>query len=1546
MSVNEFVITPPDKLNYKGSPDTQIHLTVSSDVQRFKTIYGNTRGVPNGGTNGQFLAKQSNADYDICWKNGGGGGDGDLPVGGDPGQVLAKISGDDYDTEWVDVTATAGGNDTEIQYNNAGTLAGNPNFTFNDVDGVVGIGTALKISVPEILPNSPLSVGGDVNSYVQVNLQNINNGGDATADFIITANDGDDESYYADYGICNSGYVSTAWDIFAPHDMYLYDDGGSLVMGTMTPGEDIKFFIAGTAHEAHPADTVMTIDLNGVNLRSGSTYEINGVSIPTNDGVDAIELQNIECHGSGVVTGGTLIPTGGITFAVAPYVVYVSNGTATIARCMKATTTYGLSTLYDGLNVVCINAANEVVILNADPDMTVHVLLGVLYTALGNTLLADVVNTPVYTSKIAERLANFATNAVRALVEEGCSLSEGTTNLTLSAAEGTINVNVNTYTLAATTSFVRMYKTANFGWVGDVVSSCNPTVWNDITKNYGSALITCTATYWTKSLVYRSPGGTMYYVYGQAEYATEEEALAAAIPTVPANVGNVNVFLATIVAQAEDTSIGTRIHDVRPYLPRIFGYGSSSSGVSISHSSLTGLSADDHTQYHNNTRGDARYAPLAKGVTNGDSHDHNGSGDGAQIYYTDLRNRPTLGTAAAQNVGYFAAAAHAHEGTAILSTGETGAGKFLREDGDGTCSWQAATADAWDGDITDVNLDGGTDIGAALADADLILVDDGGAGTNRKCAMSRVKTYIGAATTATKLDDFATPDDNTDLNANTTNHGLLVKATAPASGLVNVVGIANAETAYTNKALFDTTNPAMNGTAAPGTAVIAARRDHVHASDTSREPVISSKGTAFNQNFETSTSNIKMDGSVSVGALSTIPRADHIHASDTSRLVATRGYWKAFYSDGSGAFTELALGANGTVLTSSGASSAPTFTAPPSGGAYGNWKSLYTNGTGVISEAALGAVGTVLKGGGVSAAPSFGAIPGVFNVYNVKDYGATGDSSTDDTTAIRDTITATAGDRGATVFFPSGIYKTTGTITINRNSVTFRGPGAGAATIYPTSTTVPVFQCTAGNEFITFRDLEFFAGATQAAGSSYIDTNGAHDILIDRISMSGAYYGVYIRGASIKVTISNTLINSIVATNGVGIYVDNGLAGDTYLGPWLVMSNDPASKPLAGIYIKESGHFCIHNANITSCDTGLYIYPTATKDIQYGFISESLFDSCGTNAVYLYSPTGAGRIRSLKFTGCWMSGSNPTGVGYGINMAGASTGVMDDINFSTCRILNNGRHGINYNFGSNVRINDCTISGNSQSASNIYSGINVAAAISDFEIIGNRIGTAGTATNTQKYAVHISAGASNNYQIMQNDVGGNNTAPFIGDFGTGIFKRIHCNINAMPISSMPALSAAMQSLSVAANVLTGSVLQIPVNSLMIGTRICWEIALIKTAAGVATFEVQVKFGTTGGTSDTRIAYWTSGTNTAVTDQARLRIVCDILTLGAAATAQCNAFYVNTLTNSTGLGRIAGAPSGTATFDSTASPAYIHIGVTPGSSAVMTSMCETQVIAMG
>lgn len=44
--------------------------------------------------------------------------------------------------------------------------------------------------------------------------------------------------------------------------------------------------------------------------------------------------------------------------------------------------------------------------------------------------------------------------------------------------------------------------------------------------------------------------------------------------------------------------------------------------------------------------------------------------------------------------------------------------------------------------ISAINIDGGTDIGAALTDADLFIVDDGGAGTNRKSAVTRISDYV------------------------------------------------------------------------------------------------------------------------------------------------------------------------------------------------------------------------------------------------------------------------------------------------------------------------------------------------------------------------------------------------------------------------------------------------------------------------------------------------------------------------------------------------------------------------------------------------------------------------------------------------------------------------------------------------------------------------------------------------------------------------------------------------------------------------------------
>jgi len=83
--------------------------------------------------------------------------------------------------------------------------------------------------------------------------------------------------------------------------------------------------------------------------------------------------------------------------------------------------------------------------------------------------------------------------------------------------------------------------------------------------------------------------------------------------------------------------------------------------------------------------------------------------------------------------------------------------------------------------------------------------------------------------TATKIDALTAGDDNTTLDSNTTRHGLLLKAVVPAASLMNVPGIVFGETVFTNKPVFDATNPAALGAVAPGTAVTASHRDHVHA---------------------------------------------------------------------------------------------------------------------------------------------------------------------------------------------------------------------------------------------------------------------------------------------------------------------------------------------------------------------------------------------------------------------------------------------------------------------------------------------------------------------------------------------------------------------------------------------------------------------------------------------------------------------------------------------------------------------------------------------
>ena len=81
-----------------------------------------------------------------------------------------------------------------------------------------------------------------------------------------------------------------------------------------------------------------------------------------------------------------------------------------------------------------------------------------------------------------------------------------------------------------------------------------------------------------------------------------------------------------------------------------------------------------------------------------------------------------------------------------------------------TLTATAATITSGAINLAAIDIDGATDIGAAVVDADLFIIDDGAGGTNRKVTAARVKTYMGAEGGAFSVDNLDI-DGSTDIGA-------------------------------------------------------------------------------------------------------------------------------------------------------------------------------------------------------------------------------------------------------------------------------------------------------------------------------------------------------------------------------------------------------------------------------------------------------------------------------------------------------------------------------------------------------------------------------------------------------------------------------------------------------------------------------------------------------------------------------------------------------------------------------------------------------------
>lgn len=79
------------------------------------------------------------------------------------------------------------------------------------------------------------------------------------------------------------------------------------------------------------------------------------------------------------------------------------------------------------------------------------------------------------------------------------------------------------------------------------------------------------------------------------------------------------------------------------------------------------------------------------------------------------------------------------------------------------------------------------------------------------------------------------------------------------------------------------------------------------------------------------------------------------------------------------------------------------------------------------------------------------------NVVSVLDYGAVGDDTTDNTSAIQSSVIYAA-NNGKTLYIPKGIYKINGTITIPAIGLKIVGDGVENSIIRQTSTTLDALK--------------------------------------------------------------------------------------------------------------------------------------------------------------------------------------------------------------------------------------------------------------------------------------------------------------------------------------------------------------------------------------------------------------------------------------------------------------------------------------------------------
>lgn len=391
-------------------------------------------------------------------------------------------------------------------------------------------------------------------------------------------------------------------------------------------------------------------------------------------------------------------------------------------------------------------------------------------------------------------------------------------------------------------------------------------------------------------------------------------------------------------------------------------------------------------------------------------------------------------------------------------------------------------------------------------------------------------------------------------------------------------------------------------------------------------------------------------------------------------------------------------------------------------------------------------------------------------VLNVKNFGAVGDGSNDDTSSIQAALDALPSS-GGTVLLPSGTYKVTSTITIDKDNTTLKGVGASSVIQVPNSALgIDVIQV--GNGATTrahcaITDLKMNATSQKTAGVGIHLTKcfkiWLQNLLIEKQFRSLQYSNtteVWLNATDVRDSKEHGLLLSNDLMSGFDWYITD-----------CVFDNPDVVNTGSGIHWDGGETLVISGLDLLRFNTGFNVTPSAGRESRFGFFTNMIVDTCIDNNIHI-SNSGSGNTVGLNFTNCWSG----TAGNYGVLIDRPGGGIVQGVRWSNSKIFHNGLAGFRLAGGQDVHISDCDIIANSQTVSASRHGVEVGGGVSEWSVRGCRIGGGYQQGNTQGYAIHIDNGASDHYMIIGNDCHGNNNTPKINDNGSGVNKVVDNNL--------------------------------------------------------------------------------------------------------------------------------------------------------------------------